>query len=147
MNKISKLSIIFMSLIVVISIAYNYATSFRMAVFLNWNMKLPNGYDIIYSINDKGAFGDGVRYTVLYYKDGIRQSFLDEFSLELNEKLETEIIEHLVNFKIEPNKTIDFNSSYYWIKVIHENGKSVTRALYLIYQPHNQFLYVVEFKV
>lgn len=148
-KKITNLAITVICLLVILVIGYNYLTSYGTAVSLNWGIRLPRGYDMAYSESDKGSFGDGVRFTVLHYKTGIRNSFLEEFSKETNESMEKQVLEHLRNLNIDGDFTIDFNLPYHWKVVSFESDSNsiVTRAIYLVYQPHQRRLYIVEFKV
>lgn len=149
-TKISK-GLIAIFILIFILIVLIRSLDYRNTISVNWGVKLPKNYEITYSADSgAGPFNDGFRLHVFYYEKGINTSFLNDFSDEKDKAMEEEVNNILSHLEIDPEESVDFNQPYKWKRItyIPDGGIDIaTKGLYLIYQPHNNCLYVVDYKI
>ncbi|MTI96573.1 MAG: hypothetical protein FH749_14050 [Firmicutes bacterium] len=155
MTKIVKIGVVIALLVIIaITIVITYLgrdLSYTVALLINWGIKLPTNYEVIYRIDPgQTPFGDGFRYSILYYEKGVSEPFLDDFSSQQDLELEQGVEEILNHLSIDKENAIDFSQPYLWKSdtfIPSEREGIVTKAIFLIFQPSTNYLYVVHFKI
>lgn len=151
---LNKRIIIGVSLILILLIAaaifYLVRNQELLPLTVNWGISFPKGYEITYKADSgPSIFGDGDKYYILCYADGLPQNYLEDFIEGGDDLIEKEVNQILQRLEIDLTKSIDFDQSYLRKKVTRrsEDGQFDHGVLYLIYQHENRKLYIALWKI
>lgn len=144
MNKLLLILYIIILVIMIPITAFTYkqiTKPYTEIINSNWDIKLPNSYKEIYSIDSGASFlGDGERYHIFEYE------YKDITNMDLNwqenknAEVEPTINEILINLDVPQINIPNFNKGYrYYSKTEKDHSE-----IYLILFPNTKRLYVIE---
>lgn len=123
-----------------VKIINNY-NNYSNIMNLNWEIKIPNDYKELYSMDSgPSVFGEGQRYHVFYYEDdkAIDDTLL--WSDDKNQNIELPIKRLLKGLNISKEYIINFNTEYkYFYKETEDFSK-----IYIVYVPNSKIIYILE---
>ena len=132
--------------------AYNLTTPtdeecLRSELSANWDMELPEGYEVIYRVSDRGGFhGEGDTYTVIEYPHPLPDAMFDWSSPDTRGKyLESasSLEAFYAGMNVLTELRYDFNG-YDMLLMQDTPGKYVDDELYIFHLPGDNRLYILE---
>ena len=140
-NKVKFLiSIVFICLFLKMFQHYSYILELKA----HWNINVPIVYKIIYTADSGPSFnGDGVRYTILHFKNTKKIEKMFEWKKSISDSDIKNFKNALESINVIDNEMIvDFNNpeNLYYIIV----GDDQMSTIYLIYNKSEKRLYYLE---
>ncbi|TCK98176.1 hypothetical protein EDC19_0594 [Natranaerovirga hydrolytica] len=119
------------------------SSDYNEAIEYNWGIQLPEGYKKIYYLDSGSGFlGDGIRYNVFEYEEGIPQNAMEDFRYGKNTNFEEKIEEYLISLEVPTEEVLDFSQEYNWYMI--KNESDPRERAYIIYVTEESRVYMIE---
>lgn len=143
MKRLLKLisAILLFDIIIAVFLYIQINKPYSEIINLNWSIKLPDSYKIIYSTDSGASFhGDGQRYHIFEYKNENKISQALNWINAKNAAMESEINKVLNNLNVPKENMPDYGKEYkYYIRTKEDSSK-----IYLIFAADTRKLYIIE---
>ena len=122
----------------VLDIAWNMTAGYGDAVYRNWEVELPGGYQQVYAVDDGPSFnGDGMRYHVLYYPAGVDLEDLLDWTEDGDTGGAVEVLDEL---DVPASERPDLSQCLLWYARQEDRSR-----IWLLWDREAATVYIVEF--